>query len=38
MAVKYFVKVPEGDFRNWHDIKAWSQALLPKLEAKPGQQ
>ncbi|MGD0210332.1 MAG: flavodoxin domain-containing protein [Desulfomonilia bacterium] len=38
MAVQYFVKVPEGDFRNWHDIKIWSQTLLPKLAAKPGQQ
>jgi menaquinone-dependent protoporphyrinogen oxidase len=37
IAVKYFVKVPEGDFRDWNAIKAWSKALLPKLTAKPGQ-
>jgi len=36
-AVKHFVKVPEGDFRDRNVIKAWSKALLPKLTAKPGQ-
>jgi menaquinone-dependent protoporphyrinogen oxidase len=37
IAVKYFVKVPEGDFRNWNSIKAWAQSLLPKLAEKPSQ-
>jgi menaquinone-dependent protoporphyrinogen oxidase len=36
IAVKNFVKVPEGDFRDWDAIKAWSKALLPKLAGKPG--
>jgi menaquinone-dependent protoporphyrinogen oxidase len=34
IAVKNFVKVPEGDFRDWNAIKAWSKALLPKLSVK----
>ncbi|MGD0822535.1 MAG: flavodoxin domain-containing protein [Desulfomonilia bacterium] len=38
MAVQHFVKVPEGDFRQWNAIKAWSQALLPKLAVKPDRQ
>jgi menaquinone-dependent protoporphyrinogen oxidase len=33
IAVKYFVKVPEGDFRDWNAIETWSKALLPKLTA-----
>ena len=36
MAVKYFVKVPEGDFRNWNVIKAWTRSLIPKLALSPG--
>jgi menaquinone-dependent protoporphyrinogen oxidase len=34
IAVKYFVKVPEGDFRDWNTITAWSKAVLPKLTTK----
>ena len=30
-AVKHFVKVPEGDFRDWNAIKDWSRKLVPKL-------
>ena len=37
IAVQYFVKVPEGDFRNWNGIKAWAQALLPRLAMSPSQ-
>lgn len=37
-AVQRFVKVPEGDFRDWSAIKAWSLALLPKLQANTGRQ
>lgn len=32
--VKNMVKVPEGDFRNWNAIEAWTTALLPKLKVK----
>lgn len=31
IAVKNMVKVPEGDHRDWEAIRAWSEALLPKL-------
>jgi menaquinone-dependent protoporphyrinogen oxidase len=36
IAVKYFVKVPEGDFRDGNAIKAWAKALLPKLAMSLG--
>jgi menaquinone-dependent protoporphyrinogen oxidase len=29
--VKYFVKTPEGDYRDWTFIKSWATHLLPKL-------
>jgi len=29
--VKYFVKVPEGDHRDWTVIKSWATHLLPKF-------
>ena len=29
--VKYFVRVPEGDYRDWTVIKNWATHLLPKL-------
>lgn len=31
MAVQYFVKVPQGDFRNWEAIGAWARSVYPKL-------
>ncbi len=37
MAVQYFVKVPQGDFRNWDAIRAWARAVYPRLIADSGQ-
>jgi menaquinone-dependent protoporphyrinogen oxidase len=37
IAVQHFVKVPEGDFRDWDAIRAWSRNLLPKLTSSPVQ-
>ncbi len=31
MAVQYFVKVPQGDFRNWEAIGSWARSVYPKL-------
>lgn len=29
--IKYMVKTPEGDFRDWDAIKKWTDRLFPKL-------
>lgn len=34
IAVERFVKVPEGDFRDWNAIRAWAQKLSPKLDVQ----
>ncbi len=33
IAVQYFVKVPQGDFRNWDAIRAWAESVHPRLIA-----
>ena len=30
--MKNMIKAPEGDFRNWEQIKAWAVQLLPRLK------
>ena len=36
--IKYFVRTPEGDYRDWKAIKSWAMALLPKLGIERKQQ
>lgn len=31
LIIKYIIKVPEGDSRNWQEINNWAEKLLPKL-------
>jgi menaquinone-dependent protoporphyrinogen oxidase len=31
MIIKYMVKTPEGDYRDWKAIKTWTDNLFPKL-------
>ena len=36
-AVTRMVKTPEGDFRDWNAIEAWTNALAPKLQGGTSQ-
>jgi len=33
LAVQYFVRVPQGDFRKWDAIRAWTRSIHPRLVA-----